>query len=201
MPFTGDDLVKLTENGAAVLLALAIMLACLAAILYLVYSDRRSIRDMEKAKLDATRAEKDEAAENQRTIALTTTLSTVVTANSETTDAIKQLASAMKDANDLTRQSITAQNSAQAETERMIRELAANALDTVMSKLTVIESKLHGPVMTRQLEELKADAAAIKVLLTAPPSANGEAMLLNPDPSLPPVLPTGKTGPLSEDKL
>lgn len=74
----------------------------------------------------------------------------------------------MAEQSGLLRQLIELHTAQTGEHERISREVAAQAVDTVMAKLSAIEARLRGPIMTRQLDELKADMAAIRKLLAEP---------------------------------
>lgn len=186
-PIPGEEtLLSLSEKGVGVILALSILLLFVVAALALLLWDRWQARQASKSAAAERAAVADNEADTSQILELAKAIGVLATTNSASLDrqsaaierqsaaqekyaaAQAKLAESMTEQSGLLRQ-LTAIDTAQTgEHKRISLEVAAKAVDTVMGKLEIIESKLHGQVMTRQLDELKADMAAIRKLLAEP---------------------------------
>ena len=179
-PIPGEEtLLSLSEKGVGVILALSILLLFVVAALALLLWDRWQARQASKAATAERAAAADNEADTSQILELAKAIGVLATTNSASLDrqsaaierqsaAQAKLAESMTEQSGLLRQLIELHTAQTGEHERISREVAAQAVDTVMGKLTIIESKLHGQVMTKQLDELKADMAAIRNLLAEP---------------------------------
>lgn len=179
-PIPGEEtLLSLSEKGVGVILALTFLLLVAVAALALLLWDRWQGRKA-SASAEDNKADTSQILELTKAIAvLANTDSTLAAAHNAALDrqtaaqekyaaAQAKLAESMTEQSGLLRQLIELHTAQTGEHERISLEVAAKAVDTVMGKLEIIESKLHGQVMTRQLDELKADMAAIRKLLAEP---------------------------------
>ena len=179
-PIPGEGtLLSLSEKGVGVILALTFLLLVAVAALALLLWDRWQGRKA-SASAEDNKADTSQILELTKAIAvLANTDSTLAAAHNAALDrqtaaqekyaaAQAKLAESMTEQSGLLRQLIELHTAQTGEHKRISLEVAAKAVDTVMGKLEIIESKLHGQVMTRQLDELKADMAAIRKLLAEP---------------------------------
>ena len=179
-PIPGEGtLLSLSEKGVGVILALTFLLLVAVAALALLLWDRWQGRKA-SASAEDNKADTSQILELTKAIAvLANTDSTLAAAHNAALDrqtaaleryaeAQEKQAASMSEQATLFRQFMEAYSAQTGEHERISREVAAQAVETVMGKLEIIESKLHGQVMTRQLDELKADMAAIRKLLAEP---------------------------------
>ena len=179
-PIPGEGtLLSLSEKGVGVILALTFLLLVAVAALALLLWDRWQGRKA-SASAEDNKADTSQILELTKAIAvLANTDSTLAAAHNAALDrqtaaqekyaaAQAKLAESMTEQSGLLRQLIELHTAQTGEHERISLEVAAKAVDTVMGKLEIIESKLRGQVMTRQLDELKADMAAIRKLLAEP---------------------------------
>ena len=183
-PIPGEEtLLSLSEKGVGVILALSILLLFVVAALALLLWDRWQARQASKSAAAERAAVADNEADTSQILELAKAIGVLATTNSASLDrqsaaierqsaaqekyaaAQAKLAESMTEQSGLLRQLIELHTAQTGEHERISLEVAAKAVDTVMGKLEIIESKLHGQVMTRQLDELKADMAAIRKLL------------------------------------
>ena len=179
-PIPGEGtLLSLSEKGVGVILALTFLLLVAVAALALLLWDRWQGRKA-SASAEDNKADTSQILELTKAIAvLANTDSTLAAAHNAAIErqsaaqekyaaAQAKLAESMTEQSGLLRQLIELHTAQTGEHKRISLEVAAKAVDTVMGKLEIIESKLHGQVMTRQLDELKADMAAIRKLLAEP---------------------------------
>lgn len=179
-PIPGEEtLLSLSEKGVGVILALTFLLLVAVAALALLLWDRWQGRKA-SASAEDNKADTSQILELTKAIAvLANTDSTLAAAHNAALDrqtaaqekyaaAQAKLAESMTEQSGLLRQLIELHTAQTGEHERISREVAAQAVDTVMAKLAAIEANLRGPVMTKQLDGLIQDMAAIRKLLAEP---------------------------------
>ena len=179
-PIPGEGtLLSLSEKGVGVILALTFLLLVAVAALALLLWDRWQGRKA-SASAEDNKADTSQILELTKAIAvLANTDSTLAAAHNAALDrqtaaqekyaaAQAKLAESMTEQSGLLRQLIELHTAQTGEHERISREVAAQAVDTVMAKLAAIEANLRGPVMTKQLDGLIQDMAAIRKLLAEP---------------------------------
>ena len=189
-PIPGEEtLLSLSEKGVAVILALAFLLIVAVAALALLLCDRWQTRQADKAAKAAAASEEDNKADTTQILELAKAIGTLATTNSSRdaaldrqTAALEKLAASMSEQSTLFRQFIETYPAQTSEHERISRQVAAEAVETVMTKLAAIESRLRGPVMTKQLDDLIQDMAAIKAMLKEP---KAEPMVIAKAPPAP----------------
>lgn len=164
----GDQLLALSEQGTGVILALAALMLLVVLAAFIVYLDRTNRRATEAAAARAANEAKEEETNTTQLIELARTVSTVVKANLDTAAAIRQLANEVREGNALSRQFLERADAKEKEQEGVAREIAAEAVTTVMTKLADIEMQLKRPSITRQLEELLRELDSIKKSLVRP---------------------------------
>lgn len=186
-PIPGEEtLLSLSEKGVGVILALSILLLFVVAALALLLWDRWQARQASKAATAERAAAADNEADTSQILELAKAIGVLATTNSASLDrqsaaierqsaaqekyaaAQAKLAESMTEQSGLLRQLIELHTAQTGEHERISREVAAQAVDTVMAKLAAIEANLRGPVMTKQLDGLIQDMAAIRKLLAEP---------------------------------
>lgn len=175
-PIPGEQtLHALSEEGVGVILALAFLLLMVGVILGLRLWDGWQRRQADNTAKAAAASEADNKADTTQILELAKAIGTLATTNSardaaldRQTAALEKLAASVSEQSTLFRQFIETYAAQTNEHERISRQVAAEAVDTVMAKLTAIESRLRGPVMTKQLDDLIRDMAAIKVMLKEP---------------------------------
>lgn len=186
-PIPGEEtLLSLSEKGVGVILALSILLLFVVAALALLLWDRWQGRQADKAAKAAAAHAEDNKADTSQILELTKAIA--VLANTDSTraaahnaaldrqtaaleryaEAQEKQAASMSEQATLFRQFMEAYSEQTGEHERISREVAAQAVETVMAKLSAIEARLRGPIMTKQLDDLIQDMAAIKAMLKEP---------------------------------
>lgn len=165
---TGDQLITLSEQGTGVILALAAFMLLIVLVSYIIYLDREGVRRAKENHVESEATNKEDETNAAQLLALAQTVSTVVKANLDTATAIRELAGEVREGNSLTRQFLERADAKEKEQERVAREIAAEAVSTVMAKLVDIEAQLKRPSITRQLEELLRELDGIKKSLVKP---------------------------------
>lgn len=189
-PIPGEEtLLSLSEKGVGVILALSILLLFVVAALALLLWDRWQARQASKAATAERAAAADNEADTSQILELAKAIGVLATTNSardaaldRQTAALEKLAASMSEQSTLFRQFIETYAAQTNEHERISRQIAAEAVETVMTKLAAIESRLRGPVMTKQLDDLIQDMAAIKAMLKEP---KGEPVVITKTPPAP----------------
>ena len=200
-PIPGEEtLLSLSEKGVGVILALTFLLLIVSVILGLLLWDRWQGRQASKAATAERAAAADNEADTSQILELAKAIGVLATTNSASLDrqsaaierqsasqekyaaAQAKLAESMTEQSGLLRQLIELHTAQTGEHERISREVAAQAVDTVMAKLSAIEARLRGPIMTKQLYDLIQDMAAIKAMLKEP---KGEPVVITKTPPAP----------------
>lgn len=186
----GDQLVAISEQGVAVILALDLLLLGLGALAALWFLDKRQARqaEHEEAKRQAE-AENDAAGENQ-ILELAKALTVIVNADSartaaierqseniaRQTSAIEQLAKATTEQSQFVSKLLEHQLNYAAEHERIARAVAAESVDTVLKELGDVRRMLVGKELLRRFDEAMAEMTGVKRLI------EGRLVLTLPQP-------------------
>lgn len=182
----GDQLVAISEQGVAAILALAFVLMFLAVLLGIWIYGQGQDRQAKRAAAELDAEAKSDHAASTQTLELTKTIAALVNADQAKVAAMQQqgdimrrqldateaLVKSFNDQSLLMRQFIEKAALASAEHERISRAVAAEAVEAVMAELGDIKGRLRGTLMLERLDAVAVMLAKVeKLLRETPPTA------------------------------